>query len=123
MLEIEGGGKEMLCMASDKGNGHGPQNGPADSVPTGAPEVSTRITVELLRRVAEDLKRTQDRSGLSRTDIVNRALTLYEFIDAELSAGAELFVRQGDQHYLVELLSPVRRRTVPKTSRRRRAPL
>lgn len=123
MLETEGGGREMLFMASGNGDGHGLQGGPASSTGAGTPEVSTRITVELLHRVAEDLRRTQDRSGLSRADIVNRALTLYEFIDAELSAGAELFVRHGDQHYLVELLSPVRRRVAPKTGRRRRAPV
>ena len=35
-------------------------------------------------------------TSLSKTDIVNRAITLYEFIEAQLSAGRDILIRDGD---------------------------
>ena len=35
----------------------------------------------------------QDRTGLSKTDIVNRAISLYEFIDAQVQDGNDLLLR------------------------------
>lgn len=58
-----------------------------------APE---RITVALIPKVAEDLQRLQDRSALSKTDITNRAISLYEFIDAQLRAGKEVLIRDPE---------------------------
>jgi hypothetical protein len=55
--------------------------------------VVDRITVALVRKAGEDLQQLQDRTGLSKTDIVNRAITLYEFLDAQLEAGNDLIVR------------------------------
>ena len=55
--------------------------------------VVDRITVALVRKAGEDLQQLQDRTGLSKTDIVNRAITLYEFLDAQLQAGNDLIVR------------------------------
>jgi hypothetical protein len=52
-----------------------------------------RITVALIPRVSADLQKLQDRTGQGKTDIVNRAITLYAFIEAQLSAGHELAVR------------------------------
>jgi hypothetical protein len=40
-----------------------------------------------------NLRSIQRRTGLSKTDIVNRALTLYEFVDGRLAAGDEILVR------------------------------
>lgn len=62
------------------------------------------ITVVLVAKAAADLQIIQQRTYLSRTDIVNRAVSFYEFIDAELTAGAELIVRRDDQEYLVKLM-------------------
>ncbi len=45
--------------------------------------------------VGEDLQRLQDRTSLSKTDLVNRAITLYEFIEAQQRAGRELLVRDS----------------------------
>lgn len=59
----------------------------------GAPPVVERITVALVRKAGEDLQQLQDRTGLSKTDIVNRAISAYEFIDSELEAGNELLIR------------------------------
>lgn len=63
-----------------------------------------RITVALTAKAAADLQVTHDRTGLPKTTIVNRALSLYEFIDAELNAGAEVILRRDGQDYLVKLL-------------------
>jgi len=70
------------------------------------PPVSTsgRITVALIDKAATDLQITHDRTSLSKTDIVNRALSLYEFVDAELRAGGELMVRRDGRDYIIKLL-------------------
>lgn len=59
----------------------------------GGPPVVERITVALVRKAGEDLQHLQDRTGLSKTDIVNRAISVYEFIESEIQAGNDLFVR------------------------------
>jgi hypothetical protein len=54
-----------------------------------------RITVALIPKAGEDLQRLQERTSLSKTDITNRAITLYEFIDAQLRAGRDVLIRDG----------------------------
>jgi hypothetical protein len=49
----------------------------------------------LIPKATEDLQRLQDRTSLSKTDITNRAITLYEFIDAQLRAGRDMFIRDS----------------------------
>jgi hypothetical protein len=71
------------------------------SVPDTLPEP---ITVALVVKAADDLQLTRERTNLSKTDIVNRALSLYEFVDAELRAGAELIVRRDGEDYHVKLM-------------------
>jgi hypothetical protein len=73
-----------------------------------APAKETRheeITVLLISKVADDLQRTQKRTDLSRADIVNRAITLYDFLGEERESGTELLLhrRDGSTH-LVELI-------------------
>ena len=58
--------------------------------------VADRITVALIAKAAEDLRRLQDDTGLSKTDLVNRAITLYEFIDAQLREGRDLLIRDAE---------------------------
>lgn len=60
------------------------------------PQVVDRITVALIPKVGDDLQRLQERTNLSKTDIANRAITLYEFIDAQLRAGREVLIRDND---------------------------
>jgi hypothetical protein len=55
-----------------------------------------RITVALIPQAGDDLQQLQDRIGLSKTDIVNRAITLYEFIDAQLRAGRDVLIRDNE---------------------------
>jgi uncharacterized protein (DUF342 family) len=55
-----------------------------------------RITVALIPKAVDDLQRLQDRTTLSKTDLTNRAITLYEFIDAQLRAGRDVLIRDSD---------------------------
>lgn len=58
--------------------------------------VAERITTALIPKSSEALQRSQDRTGLTKTDIVNRAITLFDYIDAQLGSGKELLLRDGD---------------------------
>lgn len=64
------------------------------------PPVAELLTAALIPRASTDLQQVQERTQLSRTDIVNRALTLYNFVDAEQRAGSELILRRsnGEEH-------------------------
>jgi hypothetical protein len=57
------------------------------------PAAVDRITVSLIRQARLDLDRLKERTGLSITDVVNRAISLYEFIDAATRTGGDLLVR------------------------------
>jgi hypothetical protein len=61
-----------------------------------APPVTERITVALIPKAGADLQRLQDRTNMSKTDLVNRAITLYEFIDSQQSAGRDVLVRDNN---------------------------
>ena len=70
-----------------------------------SPPVAERITVALVPKASADLQQAQIRTQLSKTDIVNRAISLYEFIEAQRSAGARLILQQpSGEKYIVELL-------------------
>lgn len=51
------------------------------------------MTVALIPKAAGDLAHLQESTGLSKTDIVNRAISLYQFIQAQLDAGNDFAVR------------------------------
>ena len=57
--------------------------------------LTERITVALIPKAGEDLQRLQERTSLSKTDIANRAITLYEFIDAQMRAGRDVLIRDA----------------------------
>jgi hypothetical protein len=60
-----------------------------------------RITVALIQDVSASLAALQERTSLSKTDLANRAITLYEFVDAQLRAGHDLILRDkktGETH-------------------------
>ncbi len=63
------------------------------------------LSVALVPKASADLRQTHERSQMSRTDIINRAISFYEFADAEQSAGSELRLRRstGEEH-IVKLL-------------------
>ena len=57
------------------------------------PQVAGCIAIALIPPAMADLQRLQARTNLSQADITNRAITLYEFIEAQLSAGWEILIR------------------------------
>ena len=71
---------------------------------TDAEQAAGRITVTLTPRAGDSLRRLQDRTGLSKTDIANRAIILYEFIQDQAAAGADIVLRNGAEDAIVYLL-------------------
>jgi hypothetical protein len=63
---------------------------------TTRPPAIERITVALIPKAGEDLQRLQDRTSLSKTDLTNRAITLYEFIDTQLRTGRDVLIRDNE---------------------------
>ena len=55
-----------------------------------------RITVALIPRASDDLQRLQDRTALSKTDIVNRAISAYEFFESKMRDGNDLLIREPE---------------------------
>ena len=62
---------------------------------TRSPGAGGRITVSLIPTAEDDLRRLQERTNMSKTDLVNRAITSHEFLDAQLRAGHDLIVRNN----------------------------
>jgi hypothetical protein len=82
----------------------GPTNRASPASTRRTPPVADRITVSLVTKAAADLQKTYERTHMSKTDIINRAVSLYEFVDAELDAGAELIIRRDGRDYYVKVL-------------------
>ena len=59
------------------------------------PAPGERITVALVPTAEVGLRRLQERTNLSKTDLTNRAITSYEFLDAQMQAGRDLIVRDS----------------------------
>jgi hypothetical protein len=55
-----------------------------------------RITVTLVPKAAAGLACLQERTRLSKTDLVNRAISLYELIDGQTAAGSAVLIRKPD---------------------------
>ena len=66
--------------------------GPTGEVLGPAPE-PLRTTVGWIPDAAAALERLEQRTGHRRTDVINRAVQIYDFIDAELRAGKALIFR------------------------------
>lgn len=62
------------------------ENRPGRTTVTGA----ERITVALTARVSEELQRLRNLTGLSKTDLVNRALSLYLLTETHRRQGQQL---------------------------------
>lgn len=58
--------------------------------------VAERITVGLVPKVADELAQLQERTGLSKTDLVNRAISMYLFVEEQDGAGYELVRRNRE---------------------------
>ena len=70
------------------------------------PFAAERITVALIPDAADDLQQLVTSTGLSKTDVVNRAISLYRFIDTQRRANNDLLIRDNDtgETQLVKLL-------------------
>ncbi|MEV0677538.1 hypothetical protein AB0I60_13550 [Actinosynnema sp. NPDC050436] len=60
------------------------------------PAVADRVNVALIAEAVEAIGKLQERTGLKKVDLVNRALLVYEFVDAELRAGNQVVLRDPD---------------------------
>jgi len=58
-----------------------------------AQQAPERITITLTPHVADQLHRLQSSTGLSKTDLVNRAISLYDFTTRQFASGMELLLR------------------------------
>lgn len=102
--EGEGGWRARTARADNSSTGEdvvrarpaARQRAEGGSQATGLPQAVDCVAITLIPQVRAGLQRLQDRTNLSRTDITNRAITLYEFIEAQLSAGRELLIRDED---------------------------
>lgn len=59
-------------------------------------DLPRRITVALIRQASEALERLERNNNLSKTDIINRAISLYDFIDEQIRSGQDILVRDKD---------------------------
>ena len=57
------------------------------------PAVVERVNVALIADSVTALGKLQARTGMKKVDIVNRAVQLYEFLEAQMREGRELVVR------------------------------
>jgi hypothetical protein len=74
---------------------------------TSTTEVEKVIPLALIVKAAADLAKTCERSQLSPTDVVNRAISLYEFLDEERAWGTEVLLRRCDgSTFSLQLMCP-----------------
>ena len=55
-----------------------------------------KVTVNLIPKAWDAANATATLLGLSRTDVINRALQAYAFFEETRAGGSEVFVRSGD---------------------------
>lgn len=79
------------------------------------PARGERITITLIPKAEGDLRRLQERTKLSKTDLANRAITLYEFLDEQIRTGHDLIARdtQTGKTKLVHLVDTAAREARP----------
>jgi hypothetical protein len=58
--------------------------------------VATRVTVGIVPSAAAALEKLMRRLGLNRTDVINRAITVYALVDDHISNGYELVFRDPE---------------------------
>jgi nucleoid-associated protein YejK len=61
-----------------------------------SPEL-TALNCKLIPAAAEALTRSVTRTRLSKTDTVNRALQVYDYIEEQLRQGGELLIRKNGE--------------------------
>jgi hypothetical protein len=68
--------------------------------------MAERITVGLIPKVVKELDELQKNTGMSKTDLVNRAVSLYALVERHLACGEELrlFSPKNNQQQRIHLL-------------------
>jgi Ribbon-helix-helix protein, copG family len=74
--------------------------------PSGQRQLLDRLSVSLIPRTVEELDQLHEKTGMSKTDIVNRAISLYAFVTEQLDSGQDLIIkdRQTGEQQKVQLL-------------------
>jgi hypothetical protein len=67
-----------------------------------APGTKERVTVNLTGKGAEALAKLA-RTGDSKTDIINRSLSIYEFFEGVIREGGEVYVRKHGSDKPIEV--------------------
>jgi hypothetical protein len=65
---------------------------------TGSTVEFHKVTVNLIPKAWDAANETAERLGLSRTDVINRALQAYAFLERATADGSEVLVRSRDGH-------------------------
>lgn len=58
--------------------------------------VAERITIGLIKKVVDELDGLQEKTGMSKSDLVNRAISLSAFINQQIDEGHDLLLRDGE---------------------------
>jgi hypothetical protein len=58
--------------------------------------VVEQIIVPLIDKASDDLRVLQQHTGLSKTDITNRAISIYAFLEGQIRAGHDVLVRNSE---------------------------
>jgi hypothetical protein len=74
--------------------------------PNGQRQLLDRMSISLIPRTVEELEQLHEKTGMSKTDIVNRAISLYAFVTEQLDSGQDLLVRNREtgESQLIQLL-------------------
>lgn len=59
-------------------------------------QAAHKVTVNLIPKARDAAENTGRRLSLSRTDVINRALQAYDFLEEQIAAGAVVLVRAAD---------------------------
>jgi hypothetical protein len=62
-----------------------------------------RVTVNLTQRSSRALQQASELTGDSKTDTINRALQIYAFLEAILSTGGAIYIRESPNGELERL--------------------
>ena len=97
-------------------------------MPATSEAAGERLNIPLIPAARAKLRLLQERTDLSRTDLANRAITLYEFFDAQMRADCDLVSRdrKTGKTQLVWLLEapagPAGQKAPAGPARKRRGP-
>ena len=70
-----------------------PMNGIRAEHIEGSQPTGDRIAVTLIPKASEALRLLQQGTSLSKTDLANRAIILYQFVDDQLRSGHDIIAR------------------------------